>query len=289
MNFPDMLCTAFLIKSGIADAVWNSGWREPLVTNLHRNADASKATGNITLPKNAVIIGYVEHANSIINDLPSDGKYILILREGDGNLNITNIPSSVRQIYAVNVTQSHPLVTPMPMAFHHGGDDEGEMCFKLNDIKNSISRDKQNTVLATFSIEGYKNNPQHERLSCLNYFKDKNWATMPNQLKNKEWVTSPIYCTDYRKMLRYHDYLAAPIGCAYERIAYWEAMFLGAIPICLRHPALLHFEDMPIAFVNKWEDVTEEWCYNNLGIIQKNMDKITLSYWLDKINEMKKI
>jgi hypothetical protein len=68
-------------------------------------------------------------------------------------------------------------------------------------------------------------------------------------------------------------------------MAAWEAMWIGTIPICLRHPELLHFADLPIAFVDNWRDVTPEWCDANAGLINRSAEKVTLAYWVERIRE----
>jgi hypothetical protein len=284
----DLLCSPTLIESGIVDAVWCGGWRQPKMENFNFHGPAASIEidqTTIVLPHTAVVLVHIHQFDNAMAALPSDGHYIVIFREGDPSLTpqkVASLPKCVHHVFSINVIESHPLVTPMPMAFHMH-----LRCASLATEFAKVEKTNSNTVYAAFSVEGYRNYPDHERNSCVRHFKDKAWATVPDALKQGEWVTTPVKEEEYLKQVRAHRYLAAPMGYGVERIAYWEAMVLGTIPICRKHKELLHFSDMPIAFVNDWSEVTPQWCEDNLHLINRSIDKLRTGYWVDRINEKK--
>jgi hypothetical protein len=282
---PDLLNTTFLVDSGIADVVWNNGWRAGKISNMCIHGSADLAGPIVPLPQKAVVVCFIQHIKQVIANLNPSGKYILVCREGDQNLPLEiarQLPRCVKHVFSINVLEPNERVTAMPMAFHFGTGQSIQSTEAL-----SIPRTDGKLVYAAFSIEGYRNQLTHERLSCVRHFADKDWATVPEQLKQGKWVTSPVEYPEYLKQLRSHKYLASPIGYGFERIAYWEAMLLGTIPICRRHPALLQFSDMPIAFVDDWHEVNPQWCESNLHLINRPIEKLKLSYWVGRINEAK--
>lgn len=286
MDRNDLLSSVSLGNSGVIDAMWVGGWKHPKIDESCFHGYSSQSS--VDLPKNSVVMCFIHNFADVVDNIRGhpNRNFIIICREGDPILPthiVNGMPNNIKHVFSINVTENNSRVTPMPMAFHIG-----TYCLDSTvRFLNSKRPETINEVLVTFSTEGYKNYPNHERNQCLNYFRDKSWATIPQQLKNGEWVTSPMNYLDYIPSVMQHRYLAAPVGNGFERIAYWEAMLFGTIPICLKHPALLHFEDMPIAFVDSWQQVTPEWCEQNKNIIEKPIDKIMIKYWVNQINEAK--
>ncbi len=281
----DALSTPGLINSGVVDVLWNHGWREPKPENFSVHG-IDKHVPTVNLPKNAVICCHTQSMTQVVQHLPDDGKYIIICRDTDGDFDshlARMLRSSVKQVFAVNVTANNPLVCAIPYVMNTETDYHRPWENSL-----SIPRQKKNDVLVSFSTSPYRSMPKHERFACINNFTNKPWATMPGCFRSGELKNMPIDPEEYLIELRSHSYLAAPIGYGFERIAYWEAMFLGTIPICLKHPAILHFADMPFAFIDNWAEVTPEWCEKNIHLINRPIDKMKLSYWVDKIGTTKK-
>ena len=61
---------------------------------------------------------------------------------------------------------------------------------------------------------------------------------------------------------------------------------MGCIPIEKRNLNNRFYEDLPICFVNDWEEITEEFLVRELIRIRTtdwNMEKLTFAYWANKI------
>jgi hypothetical protein len=301
----DLLCTEGLVESGVVDYVWDRGWREPTGLSLReaQHQDFQYPNEGAKLPKRAVIACFVHYLPQVFQQIDrdgnSDGKYIIIVGPGDQSLNenggpncnVHGWPPFVHHIFGSAVIEKTERVTPMPMAFH---------AFRsgYRPLANVPPRTipSSNRVLVSFSLDlSNVYHPGSERIQAIEHFRDKDWATVHPKLLGHSGRTEGVHpwpWEEYLGKVRQHDYLACPVGYGIERIASWEALTLGCFPINFKHPELLHFADMPMAFVDSWADVTPEWCDANRNIIDRGRDstgaieKLKLSYWVERIREV---
>jgi len=284
----DLLCTEGLLEAGVVDAVWGNGWRPPTGEALHKAQHGWPADdrSGVDLQSAAVVACFCVHFPDVLADLGRrQGRYVVITRDGDPPLQ-GGWPDSVHHIFAINVEHPSPRVTPMPMAFHAFRDNVDQMA-----AASELPRLRGNRVLVSHSLDmpGSVYVAGHQRITAIERFRHEPWATVNNSLLGWATRTGPVWPSwnwpEYAARLREHDYLAVPVGYGTERIAQWEAIALGTIPICIRHPALSHFADMPIAFVDSWSEVTPEWCDAHIDMLRRPKEKITLSYWVARIRE----
>jgi hypothetical protein len=133
-----------------------------------------------------------------------------------------------------------------------------------------------NLVYMNFSIYTYPT----ERTMCYNIFKDKPWVTLgtsENTLAGRRRFLEDI---------RNHKFVLCPRGNGIDTHRLWETLYMGSIPIVKRHIALAEFNDLPILFIDDWNEVTEEMLHNKYAEITSkswNMDKLKISYWKNLI------
>jgi SEC-C motif-containing protein/exostosin family protein len=105
---------------------------------------------------------------------------------------------------------------------------------------------------------------------------------------NKKFVTDDTYSADatgytkYIQGLRSHPFCLAPRGNGIDTHRIWECLYAGCIPIVQKHLALRDFSDLPILFIEHWEDINESFLNGTLKEFnQKKWDlrRLTLSYW----------
>lgn len=91
-------------------------------------------------------------------------------------------------------------------------------------------------------------------------------------IKNKSFIDIEIKkltFKDYLTKLKSYKYVISPPGNSIDCHRIWESIYLGVIPIVEKHIALEFFYDLPILFVNSFEEVTEELLskeYSNLKL-----------------------
>jgi hypothetical protein len=139
--------------------------------------------------------------------------------------------------------------------------------------------------------------PRTEKNLVLMNFNDHTNAlyrsTVRSLFKNKEFVTVDEYSADdigymnYVRGLRSHLFCLAPRGNGIDTHRMWESLYAGCIPIVQKARALRDFNELPIFFVDRWEDACDESVLKDVRdrYYQKKWDlrKLTLSYWFQQI------
>lgn len=88
----------------------------------------------------------------------------------------------------------------------------------------------------------------------------------------------------YLNNLAKSKYVISPHGNHPDCYRHWESMYLSAIPITLYHEDLKNFYDMPILFLNSWNELTEDLLISSYDtLINKSREKLDINYWADFI------
>jgi len=104
--------------------------------------------------------------------------------------------------------------------------------------------------------------------------------------ESKEW-------REYLRDMSRHKFVVSPPGNGLDCHRTWEALYLGSIPIVQNNSLKKHFEDLPIVFVDDWNNITPDFLeseYNNKfansdSCCYRNYEKLTIGYWKNKIQE----
>jgi hypothetical protein len=116
--------------------------------------------------------------------------------------------------------------------------------------------------------------------------------TKPYQvLDNKSWVTIENGTNghgfdEYIHDVYAHHFVICPEGNGIDTHRTWETLYMNSIPVEKRNINNQFYTDLPICFVDDWEEITEEFLNNEYCRIkntQWNMDKLTFTYWKEKI------
>jgi len=141
-------------------------------------------------------------------------------------------------------------------------------------IIKKFSKNKKNKLLyLNFSLN---TNPERklimEKMLNNGFFKN-------NQLKLEEYIED----------LSHHKFAVSPEGNGIDCHRTWECLYLGVIPIVKENKAMSFFKDLPILFVDNYDNITPEFLEKNYEekFKNKNFDlkKLNISFW---DNEIKK-
>ena len=114
------------------------------------------------------------------------------------------------------------------------------------------------------------------------------WA----QFCEKPWVTVGTIentipgRTKFLREIKAHAFVLCPRGAGLDTHRLWETLYMGSIPILKRHVGYKEFEDLPICFVDDWNEVTEEFLIQEEKRIQEtpySLEKLKLSSWVRRI------
>ena len=90
----------------------------------------------------------------------------------------------------------------------------------------------------------------------------------------------------YKNFSKY-SFVLSPYGNGYDCIRTFEALCLGCIVIMKKDFLEIIYEDLPVLFVNNWEDINEDLL--NKTIIEFsnktfNYEKLKMNYWIKIVN-----
>jgi hypothetical protein len=235
--------------------------------------------------------GFHEYKKPLLEDIrKSEKKVILISHNCDNPIDGTYIlPDNVIKWYSTNVNTDDPRVESIPIGL------QNDIWFK----KNKFSPSPVNKIERI--IEKLKEEKHIRNLVYMDHriYCNPKVRIIPYQvLGNKSYVTSAteeMYGKDvmdgkifekYLDGVYNHKFVICPEGNGIDTHRPWEALYLGVIPIekkCINNS---FFKDLPICFVNDWEEVTESFLINWLIDYRKrewSMEMLTFEYWKNKI------
>ena len=121
-------------------------------------------------------------------------------------------------------------------------------------------------------------------------------APLLGRLKGELWVTvgSNVPTMEGRRQyltdIRQHTFTFCPRGNGIDTHRLWETLYVGGIPIVERCRALREFEDLPICWVDRFDDVTPEFLERERGRIEGqpnwNWAKLRIGYWQERIRAL---
>ena len=106
--------------------------------------------------------------------------------------------------------------------------------------------------------------------------------------QNRDLCESIFY--NYYETISKSKFMICPRGCGLDTYRLWDCLYLGCIPIIVKYEGYQDFEDLPILFVEKWEDylaLTEDYLNQKYSeMIDKiyNYDKLKFSWWENLIS-----
>lgn len=220
--------------------------------------------------------GFTHYKHALLNIIRGTKNVILISHNCDNPVDDSfDIPDNVIIWYAQNVTTMHPKVSGIPTGLENdirdfGKNKKEKMLAKMNETKNI-----KNLVYIDHRIGV---NPA-ERTRPYQVLSNKPWVTAKTDTDN---VSYDVYLDN----LYNHKFVICPWGNGISTHRPWEAMYMNTIPIERRDTNNRFYRDMPICFINDWDELTEDFLNNEYNrIINLDWDKemLTFAYWKNKI------
>lgn len=194
------------------------------------------------------------------------------------------LPENLDTWWTINKHIRHPKVKSIPLGLqnlHWGWRDNPQSSPKVIEKIQRTKKIVSNNILCSFSV---RNNPQH-RSECAKVGNALG-ATLRG-FTNQE-RKSDKYVNEYFNQVSIHRFNLCPWGAGVDTHRLWETLYLGAIPITLKHPAYEEFYDYPVIFLDSWKDLLDidlDEKYNKLMDKLFTEKRIFFNYWLEKINE----
>uniref|UniRef100_A0A6C0BR30 Exostosin GT47 domain-containing protein n=1 Tax=viral metagenome TaxID=1070528 RepID=A0A6C0BR30_9ZZZZ len=198
-------------------------------------------------------------------------KFVLITHYGDMEAGlhnkILNHPLLIKW-YGQNMCIISDKTLPIPI----GLENNYWKRTNIHTIKQHSSNSKINLLYLNFSL-----NTNPNRSKIMDILLQKGF----NKNKKLDW-------DHYIEDLSSHKFCISPKGNGVDCHRTWECLYLGVIPIVEKSPHMSYFHDLPILFVDSYDDISIQYLnqiYKDFKHKSFNMDKLSLSYWNRKIRE----
>ncbi len=92
----------------------------------------------------------------------------------------------------------------------------------------------------------------------------------------------------YLRELRNHEFVLCPRGNGVDTHRLWETLYMGSIPIVQRDPVHRGWQDLPICWIDSWDEVTPEFLQKQKQDIlnrRVNLDKLKIGYWIRTLRQ----
>lgn len=191
-----------------------------------------------------------------------------------------NITEMFEKVFCINRCTHSTHVYALPLGITNDCDDSprhriyGDKKIMMDVVSQKI--DKKNILYLNFKISTYV----QEREYLYNRFKNESWVKVGE-------IEDTIYGrTKFLQDIKSSKFVLCPRGNGVDTHRLWETLYMGSIPIVKYHETHHLIQDLPILFVENWEEVTEDFLnqkYEEMINKNWNMDKLKLSYWTDFI------
>ena len=243
---------------------------------------------NLCFQAGDVVFCKIDHVLKLFEYLRLTRKrIILVTGEGDypcDSFRQQFLPTNVVRWFATNVIDPHPLVTPIPLGL---GDKKGTwtVTFSEDDYLAGATFPKTKWLYVNFRPETNRS------------IRQKIYDAFKKRAEQETWIIfdPPFQHGDnevFVKQLKEHRFVLTPPGNGIDTHRLWEALIVGSYPIALRSSVLEAFEELPILFVDDYNEVTLDFLQVNLEQLEKkraNNFMLRINYWEQKIQEAKKI
>ena len=183
------------------------------------------------------------------------------------------IPLNIKQWFALNLEFRHSNIKPIPI----GLENTHWHPSKRGIIKTAPSFDQRiMRAIGAFNPSTYPEERQKLAALCANKTINADFYPIVNGVNFKHYVYN----------LKKYRFCLCPRGNGIDTHRIWEALYLGCIPIVKRHITHSGLEDLPIFFIDDWEEVTNENMEQISTTFEEsyfNNNKMSFSYWESKI------
>ena len=180
-------------------------------------------------------------------------------------------PKCVQKWFSININYNHPSLISIPLGI---ANDYSPKNINVSDFKLSIKElDFQKEYLAYLNFSSHTNNQKRKKII--------------DDYGNKSWVqkNSNIATLSYMNEVANSKYVFSPPGWGIDTHRFWEALYLGSIPIVEYSINNSMFNMYPIVFYDENQPITESELLDNYDSKLRSIDteKLTVSWWFNNI------
>jgi hypothetical protein len=197
---------------------------------------------------------------------------------------LNEIPEYIQHIFCHSVGKAHSKVSMVPI----GRDFKNVQIFPTVDLLKKYNK----KILCYYNCTLPPKNTYHWYGMIRQHIYDN--SVHKSFIYTKKCDIHPRSYS-YEDILTYYDdlskskFMICPRGCGIDTYRMWDCIHMGCIPIVEKYEGYQQFEDLPIFYVNSWNEIDNftpellEKKWNEMLDIEYNYDKLRLSYWEHKI------
>jgi hypothetical protein len=195
---------------------------------------------------------------------------------------VDEISNRFNKIFCINKVSKNPNTFGLPLGITSDCDDSPRhRIYGNKQIMIEVSNEdieKINLVYLNFDIS---TNPQLRQI-------------VYNQFTNQSWVKiGDIEPTisgrkKYLQEIKSSKFVLCPRGNGIDTHRIWETLYMGSIPIVVYEETHHLLTDLPILFIENWDEVTYDFLnekYEEMTKKNWSYDKLKMSYWENFIKE----
>lgn len=233
-----------------------------------------------SLPNKEIVILYAstdnyQRAIHYIRNNPQQ-KFKLITHNSDISVENTYVPDNLIKWYAQNLNYKHPKIEAIPIGLENTHWHPSKRHVIDTQINNRHNTKRHFSVLCQFNPNTYK----QERYQLL------------EMVAKKELCADMYYCLNgshfeqYINNLINYKFCLCPRGNGIDTHRMWEAVLLGCIPIVKKYHAHMYDEELPVIFVDRWQDINQKFLQSEASKIDRKLFDTPIlkkSYWKSRI------
>jgi hypothetical protein len=192
----------------------------------------------------------------------------------------SNISKKFKYVFCVNKVSDDNNTFGIPLGISNDTDESpahricGNKDVFIDIMETNIN--KKNLAYINFTLSTFIS----ERKLVFDMFSNENWVKVGKT--ETTWDGNRKYLMDIKSS----KFVFCPRGNGVDTHRLWESLYMGSIPI-VKYESTHHlFKDLPILFVNEWNEINEDFLNKKyIEIINKkwNLDKLKISYWENMI------
>ena len=192
---------------------------------------------------------------------------------------------NIKVWFAHNVLYKHPKLHSLPVALPNPSNNKTASNFKVIEEANSKEKNIRNLAYIGFRDDTFIG----ERSKVRKLFEGKNFvstADYDKTCRNGDYYTDKGY-RGYINDIYNHKFVFSPRGNGVDCHRHWESLYLRTIPIIKKDSIMEFAKDLPILFVNDWEEALDvsylEKKYDEIMNKEYDLGILKLSFWIEKI------
>lgn len=236
------------------------------------------------LKNNDIIYTHTHHVAELFKEILDKGiikHFYLISHNSDVNVDEVHaamMPFNVVKWFTQNVCVTHPRIFSIPIGLEN---DRWLVKVPKLKIMNSLLRQHKYTEGLVYMNHNIGTNIK-ERLHVYTLLELQPWVDSERGRNGQKF-------TEYITSIFTHDFVICPAGNGMDTHRFWETLYMGSIPIVKRDLNNRFYTDLPVCFVDDWEEVTEKFLKSELKRIKAskwNMAKLEFLYWKNLIQKV---